>query len=114
LNLVAAANVSLARLRDDLPIMVNTPEIRVEVDEARKFAIVDEVKSRLVGVADKTVDDTDGVRVTTRDGWWLLRASNTQSVLVLRCEADDEEALSLLKSEVREQLSLSGISPQDF
>ena len=60
------------------------------------------------------VDDTDGVRVTTPDGWWLIRASNTQSALVVRCEAGDAAALSRLKAEIREQMSLSGVAPPDF
>lgn len=105
---------TLAQLRDGLPVMVNTPEIRLDTDETRKFRIVEEVKSRLANAADKTVDATDGVRVTTADGWWLLRASNTQSALVLRCEAGDVAALLRLKSEIREQLTLSGVSPPDF
>jgi phosphomannomutase len=111
---VAASGVSLAELRDSLPTMVNTPEIRIDTDEARKFEIVEEVKARLAGVAGRSVDDTDGVRVTTADGWWLLRASNTQSALVVRCEAGDASALSRLKAEIREQMSLSGVTPPDF
>ena len=114
LDMVAASGVSLAELRDTLPAMVNTPEIRIDVDEARKFEIVEEVKARLANVSGRSVDDTDGVRVKTADGWWLLRASNTQSALVVRCEAGDDDALSRLKAEIREQMSLSGIAPPDF
>ncbi len=114
LDTVAASDMSLADLRDSLPTMVNTPEIRIYTDEARKFEIVEEVRSRLAGVAGISVDDTDGVRVTTADGWWLLRASNTQSALVVRCEAGDAPALSRLKAEIREQMSLSGVTPPDF
>ena len=76
-------------MRDALPQVINTPEIRFDVTEARKFAVVDEVKARLAKNGTK-VDDTDGVRVLGPDGWWLLRASNTQSVLVVRCESDSE------------------------
>jgi len=111
---LARSGRTLAELRDELPAMVNTPEVRVDTDEARKFDIVEEVKSRLAGMAGRTVDDTDGVRVTTADGWWLLRASNTQSALVLRCEAGDAESLSRLKSEIREQLTLSGVDVPEF
>lgn len=114
LDMVATSGVSLAELRDGLPAMVNTPEIRIDVDEARKFDIVAEVKSRLTGAADVSVNDTDGVRVTTADGWWLLRASNTQSALVVRCEAGDDGALSRLKAAIREQLAQSGVTPPDF
>ncbi|HEM46252.1 MAG TPA: phosphomannomutase/phosphoglucomutase, partial [Alphaproteobacteria bacterium] len=101
---------SLAGLRDAMPSVVNTPEIRFEVPEERKFAIVEEIKARLHTVGGIAVDDTDGVRVTTGDGWWLLRASNTQNVLVIRCEAADQSALERLKQQVREQLSRSGIA----
>jgi phosphomannomutase len=114
LDYLARIPETLAELHDSLPTMVNTPEIRLDTDEARKFEIVEEVKSRLAATTGKKVDDTDGVRVTTVDGWWLLRASNTQSALVLRCEAGDTDALLRLKSEIREQLSLSGVRPPDF
>ena len=52
----------------------------------------------------------DGVRVRTRDGWWLLRASNTQDVLVARCEAGDEEGLARLKQALAAELERSGVS----
>ncbi|MBM3539359.1 MAG: phosphomannomutase, partial [Alphaproteobacteria bacterium] len=55
--------------------------------------------------------DIDGVRVTTPDGWWLLRASNTQDVLVARCEARDAAGLARLKSGLVEALAPSGIQP---
>ncbi len=114
LDYLARTGKPLAQLRDDLPVMVNTPEIRIDTDESRKFEIVEEVKARLAGMAGRSVDDTDGVRVTTVDGWWLLRASNTQSALVVRCEAGDASALSRLKAEILEQMSLSGVTPPDF
>lgn len=114
IDAVASSGASLAELRDELPAVVNTPEVRLDVEEARKFAIVDEVKSRLAEKAGISVDDTDGVRVTTGDGWWLLRASNTQNALVIRCEAGDADALSRLKAQVREQMALSGVTPENF
>jgi len=66
-------DAALTELRSAMPSIVNTPELRFQVDEARKFAVVDEVKVRLSN-AGAHVDDTDGVRVSTADGWWLLRA----------------------------------------
>ncbi|MEY2927201.1 MAG: hypothetical protein RL367_1678, partial [Pseudomonadota bacterium] len=74
---------SLSALKDAMPAMINTPELRFQVDESRKFAVIDEVLARLVA-AGATIDRTDGARVNTADGWWLLRASNTQDVLVAR------------------------------
>lgn len=99
---------SVTALRSEMPAMVNTPELRFQVDEVRKFAIVDEVLERLAA-AGAQVDRTDGARVLTDDGWWLLRASNTQDVLVARAEAKDEAALDRLMAAIDEQLALSGV-----
>ena len=99
---------SVTELRGAMPAMVNTPEMRFQVDETRKFAAIDEVKARLAD-SPADVDGTDGVRVTTKDGWWLLRASNTQDVLVARAESDSEEGLARLMQQIDEQLALSGL-----
>src|SRR4051794_35949414 len=99
---------SLTALRSAMPAMVNTPEIRFQVDESRKFAVVDEILDRLEAEGAR-VDRTDGARVTTDDGWWLLCASNTQDVLVARAEAKDEAALERLMAEIDSQLARSGI-----
>ncbi len=99
---------SVTDLRGNMAPMVNTPELRFQVDEVRKFAIVDEVLERLAAAGAK-VDRTDGARVLTDDGWWLLRASNTQDVLVARAEAKDEAALERLMAAIDEQLALSGV-----
>jgi len=99
---------SVTELRGAMPAMVNTPEMRFQVDESRKFAAIDEVKQRL-SAGGCPVDDTDGVRVTEEDGWWLLRASNTQDVLVARAESDSEEGLARLVARIDEQLRLSGL-----
>jgi phosphomannomutase len=99
---------SLTQLRSDMPDMVNTPEMRFQVDESRKFPVVTEVLERLAA-SGAEVNDTDGARVNTEDGWWLLRASNTQDVLVARAEAKDEEGLERLLAQIDEQLALSGL-----
>ncbi len=99
---------SVTELRSAMPEMRNTPELRFQVDESRKFAAIDEVKSRLAGT-DADVNDTDGVRVTTSDGWWLLRASNTQDVLVARAESYTDEGLARLLQQIDEQLEASGL-----
>ncbi len=99
---------SLTALRSAMPPMINTPEMRFQVDESRKFAVVDEVLGRLAA-SGAEVDRTDGVRVSTADGWWLLRASNTQDVLVARAEAKDEAGLDRLVAQIDEQLALSGL-----
>ena len=113
LDIVARAEVSLAALRDRLPAVVNTPEIRFDCPEQRKFAVVDEVRDRLTAAGAK-VNAVDGVRVNTADGWWLLRASNTQAVLVARAEARDQAGLDRLKQALVEQLRLSGLQAPAF
>jgi phosphomannomutase len=111
-RLIAAAarlGKSVTQLRSDMPAMINTPEMRFQVDEIRKFPVIDEVKARLSGT-DANVNDIDGVRVNTADGWWLLRASNTQDVLVARAESDSEAGLARLMDQIDAQLAASGLA----
>jgi len=111
IRLIAAAahlGKSVTELRGAMPPLVNTPELRFQVDESRKFAVPGEVKERLVGTGAE-VDTIDGVRVTTADGWWLLRASNTQDVLVARAESDSQAGLDRLIAQIDAQLAASGI-----
>ena len=103
---------SAAEIRDSLPTVCNTPEIRFDCADERKFAVIDEVKARLAAEGAQ-VNDVDGVRVSTADGWWLLRASNTQPVLVARCEADSTEGLERLKQQVAGALKAVGLTPPD-
>jgi phosphomannomutase len=105
---VSASGRNLTELMDAMPSTVATPELRFPVDEARKFAIPGEVRDRLAAEGAE-VDSTDGVRVRTADGWWLLRASNTQDVLVARAEAKDEAGRDRLIAAIDAQLALSGV-----
>jgi phosphomannomutase len=105
---VSESGQSLTEIMDAMPKSVATPELRFQVDESRKFTIVDEVRDRLSADGAK-VDATDGVRVSTSDGWWLLRASNTQDVLVARAEAVDQPGLDRLVSQIDRQLAKSGV-----
>ena len=111
IRLIAAAarlGKSVTELRSAMPPMINTPEMRFQVDESRKFAAIGEIAGR-VAASDAVADTTDGVRVTTDDGWWLLRASNTQDVLVARAESESEEGLARLVAQIDEQLAASGL-----
>jgi phosphomannomutase len=111
IRLVSAVRVlggSLTALKDAMPELVNTPEMRFQVDESRKFAVVDEILDRLE-TEGADVNRTDGARVNTPDGWWLLRASNTQDVLVARAEARDQAGLDRLLAQIDHQLALSGL-----
>lgn len=114
LSCLVSGGRSLESIYDGLPKLVNTPELRFDCDDDRKFSVVDEVRDRLTGVDVIDVIDIDGVRVENEDGWWLLRASNTQPVLVARCESADGEGLDRLKATLGEQLRLSGIEPPAF
>ena len=105
---VTDSGKSLTQLKSEMPVSVATPELRFQVDENRKFAAVTEVAARLAADG-ATVDKTDGVRVNTPDGWWLLRASNTQDVLVARAEAKDDAGLARLTAAIDSQLAASGI-----
>jgi phosphomannomutase len=105
---VSASGRSLTEIMDAMPKSVATPEMRFQVDEVRKFAIVEEVRDRLAGDGTR-VDATDGVRVKTGDGWWLLRASNTQDVLVARAEAANQQGLDRLIAQIDDQLARSGV-----
>ncbi|QCO19977.1 phosphomannomutase/phosphoglucomutase (plasmid) [Azospirillum brasilense] len=110
---VSRSGGPLAALRDRLPEVINTPETRFQADEERKFQVVREVKERLKAEGAQ-VNDIDGVRVQTPDGWWLLRASNTQDVLVARAESSTQEGLERLKSMVVAQLEASGLEAPSF
>ena len=113
INVVGKSDRKLWELRDELPAVVNTPELRFPCADERKFQVIEEVKRRLAD-SGADVNDIDGVRVNAGDGWWLLRASNTQDVLVARCEAADEAGLARLKETLSGQLRKSGIEPPAF
>lgn len=114
LRLIAASarlGKSVTQLRSAMPQLLNTPELRFQVDEDRKFAAMEEIRARMAEDAGGAqVDTTDGVRVTTDDGWWLLRASNTQDVLVARAESGSEAGLARLIAQIDAQLTASGIA----
>src|SRR5262252_203395 len=110
LGIVSRAQQSLAEMRDSLPQVLNTPELRFPCSEERKFVVVREATERLRR-ARADMADIDGVRVRTPDGWWLLRASNTQDVLVARCESSTAEGLERLKAAVVAELAASGVAP---
>ena len=102
---------SLTELHDAMPALVATPDLRFPVDDDRKFAVVDAVSDRLTSDGAQ-IDRTDGARVTTPDGWWLLRASNTQAMLTVRAEARDAAALDRLLAQVDAHLAITGVTRQ--
>ncbi|NCC22448.1 MAG: phosphomannomutase/phosphoglucomutase [Alphaproteobacteria bacterium] len=105
-----AGDDSLADMLAHLPSLYSTPELRFEVEESEKFAMIDHLAA---GLAERlppgcSVDLIDGVRVNTPDGWWLLRASNTQNVLVTRAEASSRGGIDRLKEMVVQEVALLG------
>ncbi|MFN3077109.1 MAG: phosphoglucomutase/phosphomannomutase PgmG [Alphaproteobacteria bacterium] len=109
LGILGRSGESLGQRLDRMPKLVNTPELRFSCAEDRKFAVIEEVRARLSSSGAR-VADIDGVRVLTEDGWWLLRASNTQAVLVARCESATEAGLERLKRELGAQLKASEVA----
>jgi phosphomannomutase len=109
LGILGRSRESIADMLDRLPCAFNTPELRIECDEARKFPAVEEVRDRLRRRGADLVD-IDGVRVRTAEGWWLMRASNTQAVVVVRAEASSPAGLERLKSELAAELAASGLA----
>ena len=106
-EIVAAGSFGLARLLADLPRTFSTPEIRVDCADEEKFGVVE--RSAAHFAARYSVNQIDGVRIAFPDGWGLLRASNTQPVLVLRFEATSPEALERYRAEVTGWLAAQGV-----
>jgi phosphomannomutase len=108
IDLLAHSSQTLSDMRDTVPDAFNTPEIRMDCTEERKFAIVEEIRNRLK-LTSYEVNEVDGVRVKVGNGWWLARASNTQPAIIVRCEAQDETTLAQLVAMVNDQLQQSGV-----
>jgi len=98
MNAVGEAENGLSSLTAHLPKLHSTPEVRFEVPEQDKFNIVPRIAENLKNIDNIAISEIDGVRITTDDGWWLLRASNTQDVLVARAEGHSAKGLERLKS----------------
>ncbi len=91
-------NKKLSTYLEDWPKTYNTPEIRIDCPDSIKFEVVEKIKEYFkANVKDAEVIDVDGIRLNFKDGWGLVRSSNTQPVLVLRFEAETEERLKEIK-----------------
>ena len=110
MNVISQSGKTLSELYDELPKAVNTPEIRIDVEESEKFAIVDKIKALSESDPSLSVNTVDGVRASQGDGWWLVRASNTQPALVVRVESSNEDSLQHLKSALADRLISVGVS----
>lgn len=107
INILVKSGKKMSDLRKSLPQTYSTPEIRIEVEESRKFAIIDELKAKLRSDG-ADFNDVDGIRMNCDEGWWLIRASNTQAVLVARCEGYSAADLEVLKEALRRNLQFCG------
>ncbi len=104
LEIVGSQSEGLTELLAEFPSSVSTPEITIPVAESRKFDLVEAIRSQAT-FDNATITDIDGVRVDFANGWGLVRASNTTPCLTLRFEADNEQALTDIQNQFREQLS---------
>jgi len=102
IGICSRTDVPLSKLLSDVPRYFSTPEIRIDCPDDRKFEVVERIKEHFR--KGHELIEVDGARVIFRDGWGLIRASNTQPVLVLRFEATDEAALREIKREVVQAL----------
>ena len=110
LDIVAAATASLAEMRDALPAACQHAGAALRLPGGAQVRGVERGQGAAWPAEGAEVNDIDGVRVSTPDGWWLLRASNTQAVLVARCRGQPPEGLERLKATVREQLGRVGVA----
>ncbi|MFI5228419.1 MAG: phosphomannomutase/phosphoglucomutase [Gemmatimonadales bacterium] len=108
LRILADSGKTVAQSLSDVPDFVSTPELRIEVPESLKFELVDRAVKHFRASHD--VIDVDGVRVLFGDGWGLIRASNTQPVIVARYEASTPERLAAIRGEMEGWLRAQGVT----
>ncbi len=108
LRILSKDNLNLNQIISKYPKTFSTPETRFDVDETRKFKIIEDIKERLLNFKGNIID-IDGIRVETEEGWFLMRASNTQNQLTCRVESISMEGLKKLINVVESQLALSNV-----
>ena len=99
IRLASRSGRTITALHDDLPQLINTPELRFPVAEDQKFAVISDIVGQLRAEG-AVMTDIDGARVMRKEGWWLLRASNTQAELVTRIESSDSPGLAALRADL--------------
>jgi phosphomannomutase len=118
LNILSFSRENLAQMLDAIPKTFSTNEGRIDVPEERKFAVIEEIKNKLQEECREkkspspilSINDIDGLRVNTQQGWWLIRASNTQAALVSRCESSSLEGLRQLEASLKKYLEGAGVN----
>lgn len=109
LNILGNSNKSLTQIRKELPVPFSTPEIRFQLLDTKKRDAVPSEIANIMRINNREFVDVDGVRAETDDGWWLIRSSNTQPVLTIRCESLTEVGLEKCKREVETLLKECGV-----
>ena len=107
-DLIVRSGRTLSEMVSDFPVYVSTPELRIDVTEETKFAIMEAAQDHFRETRD--VIDVDGARVQFEGGWGLLRASNTQPIIVARYEAETEEQLTAIRGEMESWLRTKGVA----
>ena len=107
-DLIVRSGRTLSEMVSDFPVYVSTPELRIDVTEETKFGIVEAAQDHFRETRD--VIDVDGARVQFEGGWGLLRASNTQAIIVARYEAETEEQLTAIRGEMESWLRTKGVA----
>ena len=108
---MAETSQDITQFVDHLPTVFATPELRIPCLETEKFGLVEAVADAITAQSDSggfEVNTIDGIRVTTDDGWWLIRASNTGAELVARAEGKDETGLARLRHAIYQRLEAAG------
>lgn len=105
LEILASGKKTLSEHLADVPKMYNTPEVRINTSEAKKFDIVEKATRYFKDELGLKVNTIDGARIEFDDGWGLVRASNTSPVLVMRCEAESPERLVEIRKMIEDKIS---------
>jgi phosphomannomutase len=110
INILSHSKETLGNMIDAMPVLFSTPELRIDIEEEIKFKVVDDLK-KLIVAKNLEFNDLDGIRVTKPNGWWLLRASNTQSCLVMRVEGNTMHDMESILTEVKSYFAEIGFMP---
>ena len=105
IKILLSSKKKLSEMVDEVPKVFNTPEIRIECHDDKKFKLIDMISKEQKKLKKKIIN-IDGLRVSSKNGWWLLRASNTQPGIVLRCEAKNNNELNKQIDEVKKAIEM--------
>lgn len=110
MNAVSETKTTISEMISHLPKLYSTPEIRIEVDDRKKFSLINKIAENVKAnlSEDQDLNEIDGVRVSSSEGWWLIRASNTQNVLVARIEAYSKGGMDRIKEILSSEIEKIG------